>query len=158
MRKSLRLLSAVAALTCAGLAAIPASAQASKLHFRAPVYVDTQLAGSEGFVMYAAKSHRLIYATHEGTTLLMRGGLTGAPSGDADYLSTYRNQVNMWTSANDGHSWQRVNWNGTGFFTGPDHNLGFSDPDLTEDGAGNIYVAGIDLANDSLVSSSDGGL
>ena len=87
MRKSLRLLSAAAVVACAGFAAVPASAQSSKLHFRAPVYVDTQLAGSEGFVMYAAKSHRLIYATHEGTTLLLRGGLTGAPSGDGDYLS-----------------------------------------------------------------------
>jgi hypothetical protein len=64
----------------------------------------------------------------------------------------------MWSSSDDGHSWQRSNWNGTGFFTGPDHNLGFSDPDLTEDGAGNVYVAGIDLANDALVSSADGGL
>jgi hypothetical protein len=138
---------------------MPASAsRPAPITFRAPIFVDNQLAGSEGFVMYAAKSHRLIYATHEGTTLLLRGGLAGAPSGDGDYDSTYRNQVNMWTSADDGHSWQRVDWNGTGFFTGPDHNLGFSDPDLTEDGAGNIYVAGIDLANDALVSSPDGGV
>ena len=159
MRSPLRLLSAVGVLSCGLLAAPHASAlTAQKLTFRAPVFVDDQLAGSEGFVMYAAKSHRLVYATHEGTTLLLRGGLTGAPSGDGDYFTTYRNQVNMWTSADDGKTWQRVNWNGTGFFTGPDHNLGFSDPDLTEDGAGNIYVAGIDLANDALVSSADGGL
>src|SRR3954470_24607675 len=117
MRKSLRLLSAAAVLASAGLAALPASAQSSKLHFRTPVYVDTQLAGSEGFVMYAAKSHRLIYVTHEGSTLLYRSGLTGAPTGDGDFVSNYRNQVNLWTSKDSGKSWQRVNWNGTGFFT-----------------------------------------
>jgi len=150
---------AAAALVCSVAATLPATASTgSRLAFRKPIFVDQQLAGSEGFVMYAAKSHRLIYATHEGTTLLMRGGLTGAPSGDGDYVSTYRNQVNMWTSKDDGHTWQRINWNGTGFFTAPNQNLGFSDPDLTEDGAGNIYVAGIDLANDALVSSPDGGL
>src|SRR5436305_12274918 len=124
------------------MAALPAQAgSSSRLTFRKPVFVDDQLAGSEGFVMYATKSHRLIYATHEGTTLLMRGGLSGAPAGDGDYVSTYRNQVNMWTSADDGGTWQRVDWNGTGFFTGPDHNLGFSDPDLTQDGRGHVYVA-----------------
>jgi hypothetical protein len=153
-----RLLAGAGALSCAVLAAVPAAASTQQsVTFRAPVFVDGQLAGSEGFVLFAAKSHRLIYATHEGTTLLLRGGLTGAPSGDGDYVTTYRNQVNMWTSADDGSSWQRVDWNGSGFFTGPDHNLGFSDPDLTEDGAGNTYVAGIDLANDALVSSPDGG-
>ena len=157
--RQVRLLSSAVVVACVGLAVMPASAsKPAPLTFRAPIFVDNQLAGSEGFVMYAAKSHRLIYATHEGTTLLLRGGLTGAPSGDGDYVSTYRNQVNMWTSADDGHSWRRLDWNGTGFFTGPDHNLGFSDPDLTEDGAGNIYVAGIDLANDALVSSPDGGV
>ena len=155
--RHLRLIAAAAITCCGALSVLPAHAAPSKLSFRKPVFVDDQLAGSEGFVMYAAKSHRLIYATHEGTTLLLRGGLSGAPSGDGDYVSTYRNQVNMWTSADDGRTWQRVNWNGTGFFTGPDHNLGFSDPDLTEDGAGNVYVAGIDLANDALVSSPDGG-
>ena len=108
--------------------------------------------------MYAAKSHRLIYATHEGTTLLYRGGLTGAPSGRRrlrlDHTAT---RSTCGPRPTTGSTWQRVNWNGTGFFTGPDHNLGFSDPDLTEDGAGNVYVAGIDLANDALVSSPDGG-
>jgi hypothetical protein len=145
-----------------GLLALPAVAATGHhgggLAFRKPVYVDKQLAGSEGFVMYARRSHRLIYVSHEGTTLLLRGGLTGAPSGDGDYFTNYRNQVNMWTSSSDGRSWQRVDWNGTGFFTPPNENLGFSDPDITEDGQGNVYAAGIDLANDALVSSPDGGV
>src|SRR3954454_18602383 len=66
MRAPLRLLSAVGVLSFWLLAAPHASAlTAQKLTFRAPVFVDSQLAGSEGFVMYAAKSHRLVYATHE---------------------------------------------------------------------------------------------
>jgi hypothetical protein len=156
-RTKIRALAATIAVVGAGLAVVPAQASGTKIGFRKPIFVDSQLAGSEGFVMAVPQSHRLIYATHEGTTLLLRGGLTGAPQGDADYGSTYRNQVNMWSSDDGGKTWQRINWNGAGFFTGPDHNLGFSDPDLTSDGAGNLYVTGIDLANDSLVSSSDGG-
>src|SRR5690348_10031734 len=113
--RNLRMLAAAAVACCAAVTAVPATAaSAGKLTFRKPVFVDDQLAGSEGFVMYAAKSHRLVYATHEGTTLLMRGGLSGAPSGDADYVSAYRNQVNMWTSRDDGRTWQRIDWNGTG--------------------------------------------
>jgi len=156
-RTRVQALAAAVVVVGAGLAVAPAQAGSAKLAFRKPIFIDSQLAGSEGFVMAVPQSHRLIYATHEGTTLLFRGGLTGAPSGDADFTSTYRNQVNMWSSDDGGAHWQRINWNGAGFFTGPDHNLGFSDPDLTADGAGNLYVTGIDLANDALVSSSDGG-
>lgn len=158
-RRGVRILGAVVAASCVTVGVLPATAheQGDRLGFRKPVYVDTQLAGSEGFVTYASKSHRLVYVTHEGTTLLYRGGLSGAPQGDADFASTYRNQVNLWTSKDDGHSWQRVDWQGTGFFTPPQGNLGFSDPDITEDGNGNLYIAGIDLVNDSLVSSPDGG-
>src|SRR3954462_6282345 len=152
-------LSAGLVLACLGAAALPAAARGGGEHigFRKAVYVDKQLAGSEGFVMYAAKSHRLIYVTHEGSTLLYRGGITGAPQGDGDFVSTYRNQVNLWTSKDKGRSWQRVDWNGTGFFTPPSGNLGFSDPDITTDAAGTVYITGIDLANDALVSSPDGG-
>jgi hypothetical protein len=150
---------AAAAVCCLAATALPATAHGGvgSLGFRKPVFVDTQLAGSEGFVMYAAKSHRLVYVTHEGTTLLYRSGLSGAPGGGGDFVSNYRNQVNLWTSKDDGRTWQRVNWNGTGFFTPPNGNLGFSDPDITTDAGGTIYITGIDLANDALVSSPDGG-
>src|SRR5436305_9890567 len=136
---------AIAAVAVAAIAStLPASAHSTHhIGFRKPVFVDDQLAGSEGFVIYAAKSHRLIYVTHEGTTLLYRGGLSGGPGGDADFATNYRNQVNLWTSKNDGRSWQRVNWNGSGFFTPPDGNLGFSDPDITTDAAGTVYITGI---------------
>ena len=156
-RRTRRWAIAVAAASALAAAAVPAQAHGDKLGFRKPVYVDRQLAGSEGFVMYSAKSGRLIYVTHEGTTLLYKPAMTESPQGDSDYAANYRNQVNLWTSTNDGHSWQRVNWNGTGFFTPPNGNLGFSDPDITTDAGGTVYITGIDLANDALVSSPDGG-
>lgn len=156
-RRTRRWALAVAAAAALAAAAVPASAHSDKLGFRKPIYVDDHLAGSEGFVMYSAKSGRLIYVTHEGTTLLYRSGIAEGTGGDADFASNYRNQVNLWTSDNDGRSWQRVNWNGTGFFTPPNGNLGFSDPDITTDAAGTVYITGIDLANDALVSSPDGG-
>src|SRR4051794_17894350 len=111
-RHDARRLGLVLAAVSVLAAALPATARSGhpSFGFRKPVFVDTQLAGSEGFVMYATKSHRLIYVTHEGSTLLYRGGLTGAPNGDGDFISNYRNQVNLWTSKNTGRSWQRANW------------------------------------------------
>jgi hypothetical protein len=147
----------LAAACALAAAAVPAGAHTNKLGFRKPIFVDTQLAGSEGFVMYSAKSRRLIYVTHEGTTLLYKPAMTESPRGDADFAGNYRNQVNLWTSKDDGRTWQRADWNGTGFFTPPGGNLGFSDPDITTDAGGTVYITGIDLANDALVSSPDGG-
>jgi hypothetical protein len=98
--------------------------------------------------------HDLLYTSHEGTTHLYRPGLvTTEPA----FETNYRDQVNMWTSKDNGASWQFVNYNGTGFSTNPAQNLGFSDPDLTMDEGGRIYNTGIDLANDALFSSADGG-
>jgi hypothetical protein len=156
-RRTRRWAIAVAAASALATMALPADAHSNALGFRKPMFVDHQLAGSEGFVMYSARSGRLIYVTHEGTTLLYRSGLTEGTGGTGDFASNYRNQVNLWTSKDDGRSWQRVNWNGTGFFTPPNGNLGFSDPDITTDAGGTVYITGIDLANDALVSSPDGG-
>ena len=163
---TLALAGALAVLTTAATIGAPMAAGAaggSATAFREPIYVDNQLAGSEGFVIDAVDPHnpdapnRLVYATHEGTTLFYRTGGSQSPVGDGDFASTYRNQVNLWTSIDDGKSWQRANFNGTGFFTNPAQNSGFSDPDITQDGDGNVYIAGINLANDSLVSSPDRG-
>jgi hypothetical protein len=82
----------------------------------------------------------------------------GAPKGDAEYAGNYRNQVNIWYSTNDGADWQVVDYMGSGFFSSPHYNTGFSDPDLTLDEAGNVYDTGIDLGNDALFSSPDGGI
>ncbi len=133
-----------------------AIARAPRLGFAKPVAVDGQLAGGEPFVLQTSPGH-LIYSSHEGTTHLLRDGIATGPTSTAGFASNYRNQVNMWTSKDNGRSWQRVNYAGTGFFTNPATNSGFSDPDLTRDDAGIVYNTGINLANDALFSSPDGG-
>jgi hypothetical protein len=124
--------------------------------FAPPVFVSRELGGGEPIVLADHVHHTLIYSSHEGTTLLFRDGLA-SPTGDIDFGANYRNQVNLFISSDDGETWQRINWNGTGFATDPLMNTGFSDPDLTQDDGGRVYGTGIDLANDSLFSSSDGG-
>ena len=143
-------------MATAVLALAPAAAHAATLGFAPPVYVDKTLAGGEPSVAYANKSGLLVYTAHEGTTHLFSSNIPGAPAESGGWLANYRNQVNIWTSANSGSSWQVVNAL-AGFFTNPLINTGFSDPDLTQDESGNIYDTGIDLANDALFSSQDGG-
>ena len=52
---------------------------------------------------------------------------------------------------------ETVAQDGTGFEANPSTNTGFSDPDLTQDAGGRVYNTGIDLVNDALFSSPDGG-
>jgi hypothetical protein len=156
LRRPLLVALAATAATVAAVLAAPASAKAPAVGFGKPVRVDKQLGGSEGFVYWSARHHRLIYTAHLGTTLMYRSGLTGAPVGAADLAMTYRNQVPLWTSDDLGKTWQRVD-TAAGFFASPAASNGFSDPDLTEDAAGNVYGAGINLVNDSLFSTPDGG-
>jgi hypothetical protein len=143
-------------LALAAVLLLPATVHAAPLGFAAPVYVDKTLAGGEPSVAYAPKSGRLVYTSHEGTTHLFSSNIPGAPAESGGWIANYRNQVNIWTSADNGASWQVVN-HLAGFFTDPLVNTGFSDPDLTQDESGNIYNTGIDLANDALFSSQDGG-
>src|SRR3954453_20757550 len=143
------------ALVLAALGA-PGLAGAAPLHFAAPIFVDQDLAGGEPLVSADPTHGTLIYTSHEGTTHLYAPGLTS--SSVLPFLANYRDQVNMWTSKDDGKSWTRVDFNATGFATDPSHNVGFSDPDLTFDARGRIYNTGIDLANDALFSSADGGI
>jgi hypothetical protein len=132
--------------------ALPAAAFG--LGFQGPQYVDPGLAGGEPLVFADLQHGDLLYTSHEGTTHLYRPGLvTSEPA----FETNYRDQVNMWTSKDNGVNWKFVNYNGTGFSTNPAQNLGFSDPDLTQDAGGRIYNTGIDLANDALFSSPDGG-
>ena len=149
-------LALVVAGTAAAAGPSSASIAASSLGFAKPVYVDQHLAGGEPFVIRSSKGN-LVYSAHEGDTHLLRDGVVKSPVGTTDFVVNQRNQVNMWTSADQGGTWQRVNLAGTGFFTNPIYNSGFSDPDLTEDEGGVIYNTGINLANDALFSSPDGG-
>jgi hypothetical protein len=84
--------------------------------------------------------------------------VTGSPQGDQDFVTNYRNQVGIWYSRDGGVNWQRANFLDSGFFADPTKDLGFSDPDLTQDAGGRVYDTGIDLANDSVFSSTDGGV
>jgi hypothetical protein len=126
---------------------------AEPLGFGPRQFVDSELAGGEPFVLADNVHKTLIYTAHEGTTHLYQPGIEYP----FDFGANYRNQVNLWYSDDNGHNWQRLNYLGTGFSTDPTENTGFSDPDLTQDAGGRVYDTGIDLANDALFSTKDGG-
>src|SRR5437763_13130302 len=132
---------------------LPAATRASSLGFTAAKFVDRTIGGGEPYAAYAVKSGLLVYTSHEGTTHLFSSNLPGAPAESGLWLGNYHNQVNIWNSADSGKTWQVVPF---GVKTNP-LATGFSDPDLTQDSSGNIYDTGIDLANDALFSSQDGG-
>ncbi|MFN2581198.1 MAG: WD40/YVTN/BNR-like repeat-containing protein, partial [Candidatus Dormibacteria bacterium] len=145
---------ALSALGAAGAFIVPTRAQADNVTF-STTYVNTNLAGGEPAVIYSHKAGDLIYAAHEGTTLLYRSGYT-SPSTTCDmgqapqgFVCSYDNQINIWYSSDDGATWTQS--------PSDIQHAGFSDPDLAEDAGGNIYATGIDLANDALYSSTDGG-
>lgn len=145
-----------AGVVALSLATVPSFGSSSApVHFAKPVVVDTQLAGGEPSIFWDPIHQDFIYSSHEGTTHTLRDGL-GSPTGDVGEASNYRNQVNIWTSR-DGKTWVRTDLSGTGFEANPSTNTGFSDPDLTQDDAGRVYDTGIDLVNDALFSSPDGG-
>src|SRR5436309_5143319 len=149
------LLGALLALT----AALPGASAAgpSARTFAGPIYVDQQLAGGEHEVFADTLHGTLIYSSHEGTTHLYRDGIVTSPWGDFAFVSNYCNQVNVWTSPDGGANWYRDRYLGTQCPTSPAINTGFSDPDLTQDAGGRVYDTGIDLVNDALFSSIDGG-
>jgi hypothetical protein len=141
------------AIAAALAMATAAPAAAAPVRFAKPVFVDHALAGGEPLVITDTKHHTLIYTAHEGTTHLYRNGIVNP----VDFVANYRNQVNIWVSTNDGRTWTRVDFAGTGFDQPPTQNTGFSDPDLTMDEGGRVYNTGIDLANDALFSTGNGG-
>jgi hypothetical protein len=150
------------AAAAVGVAAVAAAATpgfgaaASPVHFAPKVFVSKTLAGGEPSIFYDGRHQDYIYSSHEGTTHTLHDGVIEAPVGTADWATNYRNQVNIWTSRN-GKTWTATNFSSTGFPTDPTKNSGFSDPDLTQDDSGRIYDTGINLANDALFSSGDGG-
>jgi hypothetical protein len=147
--------SVVLAALCAA-ALPPAAAHAAPLDFTVPTYVDQQLGGGEPLVYADPVHHTLVYSSHEGTTHIYRPGLASQTT--FTFAGGYRNQVNIWTSKDNGLSWQRSNFMGTGFTQDPTQNSGFSDPDLSQDDGGRIYNTGINLATNALFSSADGGV
>jgi hypothetical protein len=136
--------------------AIPTLADRSpQVHFGKPVVVDADLAGGEPSVIWDRVHRVFVYTSHEGETHTSPTGLT-APSSYSGTAAQIRNNVNMWTSP-DGLHWTRVDVPSTAGAPGTASNAGFSDPDLTQDAGGRIYNTGIDMVNDSLFSSPDGG-
>src|SRR5919199_3881121 len=156
-RVRLGVLSLLAAVTLVGLLPGSGSAGTSTPTFAPPIYVDQQLAGGEPEVFADSLHGRLIYSAHEGTTHLYRDGIVSSPWGDFSFVSNYCNQVNIWTSPDGGANWYRDRYLGSPCPTSPAINEGFSDPDLTQDAGGRVYNTGIDLVNDALFSSMDGG-
>jgi hypothetical protein len=182
-----RRLSPIWMMTCAGvvgLALVPVvSARAAPV---APGFdhytVDPALAGGEPLVTFytnTTNGPNLAYTSHEGTTHLFRDGIVQPdPTNDnicsvpqvppqmtpEGYACSYTNQVNVWTSANHGvaGSWVRTTVGPNGVGPTSPFGLGFSDPDWTIDEptggqASWLYNTGIDLANDSVFASQDGG-
>ncbi|HMC70470.1 MAG TPA: hypothetical protein VKJ07_15045, partial [Mycobacteriales bacterium] len=152
---------AFAALVGACLVALlvgsTSAAKTPSVGFGTPTYVDRDLAGGEPTVMADQLHGTLVYTSHEGTTHLYRDGLISSPWGDFSFVSNYCNQVNVWTSADAGVNWFRDRYLGSPCPTSPAINTGFSDPDLTMDDGGRMYNTGIDLVNDAVFSSVDGG-
>lgn len=158
MRKLLAVGIALVALGSAALAAPTAPAQAASpaIGFTTPQFVDNSLGGGEPFVIASPKFHTLVFSSHEGTTHIYRNA--PSPFGIQQFLCPlntngaicYANHVNIWTSTDNSKTW-KVSDEGYKF-------TGFSDPDLTTDAGGTIYNTGIDLVNDAVFSSSDGGM
>jgi hypothetical protein len=147
---------AVGLATISVVAAPTFGSDQGPVKFGKPMYVDQELAGGEPIVFYDRAHQTYIYTSHEGTTHTLHDGLAGGPSATGSFAANYRNQVNIWTSRNGRH-WTRVDLSGTGFVSDPSTNSGFSDPDLTQDDGGRVYNTGINLVNDALFSSADGG-
>jgi hypothetical protein len=147
----------LAAATVTASLIAPGIASAAPFGFAPAKYVDDtgRLAGGEPVLTTDPIHHTIVYSSHEGTTHIYKNGLPSETT--FLFLSGYRNQVNNWTSSDGGKTWKFAEFLGTGFTQPPVQNTGFSDPDLTQDAGGRIYNTGIDLVNDALFSSADGG-
>lgn len=144
--------------TCFGLGALaltPIGGQAAGGPTFGAVYVSTTLGGGEPFVIYSHGTKDLVYSGHEGTTHIDKN-YVATPGSSCDiktatgFMCSYDNQVNIWYSTDGGKTWTKS--------AGNPAYTGFSDPSLTEDLGNNIYDTGIDLANDAVYASPDGGV
>ena len=157
----------LAMVAIAGMAASLAPASASSTVGFKAVYVDPARGGGEGYVIYSSATGGLAYSAHEGTTLMKSGNIPGTSCdintgtgpgpgpGPDGYMCSYNNHVNTWYSTDNGQTWTYSTQN-------PAY-TGFSDPSMSEDtctsgGACYLYNTGIDLANDALFASADGGV
>jgi hypothetical protein len=120
------------------------------LSFEQPKVFDQVRAGGEPSVEGLADG-TLVYAAHASTTLFFRDNMP-----DPDYVTPYTGATYVWRSTDAGDTWRYVGLAGTE--VGPHATVsGFSDPDFAVDAAGNLYTAGINLANVYVAKSSDSG-
>lgn len=129
-----------------------AACPVSQPTFATPTYVDTGRAGGEPQVETAAGG-RLLYSSHAGTTHIFAPA--GASPTTAAFPQNYTGQTYIWTSDDQGKSWQfrdrRDPTQGGAPLTG------FSDPEFAVDSAGGIFFSEINLANVATYASKDNG-
>ncbi|TAL12437.1 MAG: hypothetical protein EPN99_16875, partial [Frankiales bacterium] len=94
--------------TSTASAAPPASAAGScpapaQLEFAEPIYVDTARAGGEPLV-FTDPSGRLMYSSHAGSTHFYTP--QAANPGSGAFVENYQGQTYIWTSDDDGKTWQ----------------------------------------------------
>jgi hypothetical protein len=161
--KRFRVLIAVAALgllpTAPGAGAqepvtCPGPPTPPPLTFGSPSYISTNQAGGEP-VSIVAQDGSILVSTHAGTTHIYKEP-TALP-GAEDFIVGYGNQTLNWRSSDGGKTWKYVGLNGSPAGPHTVFSSGFSDPDYAMDAGGRIYNTEINLANDSVYSSSDDG-
>lgn len=157
MRTRLALLVAVATLASTVLIANAGSAcgdapAMAPLTFDPPTVFDLTRHGGEPSVMGLPDPNgsTLLYSSHAGTTHLMKENLP-----DTDFVTPYNGSVYLWRSEDVGRTWDYVGIAGTE--VGPHGMTGFSDPTLTYDTAGNVYIAGISPDTLYVAKSADQG-
>jgi hypothetical protein len=120
------------------------------LTFEEPQIIDEVRAGGEPS-MEGLPDGTLTYAAHASTTLIHRDKMP-----DPDFVTPYTGATYLWRSIDGGDTWRYVGLLGTDM--GPHATVsGFSDPDFAYDAAGNLYTAGINLANVYVAKSEDSG-
>lgn len=159
MTRALRLTVALpivaAGLSTAG-APVPVTA-APAFGFAKPIVIDPGRAGGEPIV-YVDRKGTWMYSPHAGTTHFYKQGALAADQ----FLVPYRGETYIYrctagsaSCASTPGSWQYVDLLGTGL-----HSVGsgFSDPDFTEDTAGTLYHAEINLVQTTVNHSTDDGI
>jgi hypothetical protein len=121
------------------------------LKFTEPSYVDMHRAGGEPSIEIHPDG-TYMYGAHAGTTHFYSPNANDPTS--SAFVENYRGQVYYWVSDDRGQTWDFVDRSEppSGI-----PNSGFSDPDFAIDGAGNVYVSEINLANVAMSKSEDAG-